>query len=191
MARRLVLDRLVCRFVFIRVTQCVLLPTDTSLNVVTTYTQALADYDATIDPGFVSLEGYLVGRMTIEALYRIPGNITRESFIASVYESGNFHLHGLGCGPFLPNSRAFYDEHGCNQCIRNVWGTQITDQGAFIEFDLANFEFSSCGYSPKVWKTLEFGLSSEANSEKELAISHGIRAAFRSLNDAGIPNRPE
>ena len=38
--------------------------------------------------GYVSLEGYIVGRMTVEALRRIDGPITREAFLDSILGSG-------------------------------------------------------------------------------------------------------
>ena len=45
---------------------------------VASYQQALTADDATAKPGFVSLEGYLVGRLVVDALKRIEGEPTRE-----------------------------------------------------------------------------------------------------------------
>ena len=50
------------------VTQVVPLPTDTSLPLIPRYHAALKAQDASAQPGFISLEGYMVGLMTIEAL---------------------------------------------------------------------------------------------------------------------------
>ena len=50
------------------VTQVVPFPEDDSLPVVLSYLDALASHDPEAEPGFVSLEGYLAGRMVIAAL---------------------------------------------------------------------------------------------------------------------------
>ena len=50
------------------VTQVVPLPTDTSLPLIPRYHAALKAQDASAQPGFISLEGYMVGLMTIDAL---------------------------------------------------------------------------------------------------------------------------
>ena len=50
------------------VTQVVPFPTDNSLPVVDAYQRALAAYDPEAVPGFVSLEGYLAGRLAIAGL---------------------------------------------------------------------------------------------------------------------------
>lgn len=45
--------------------------------------------------GFVSLEGYIVGKMILRILKDIPGDLTRESFLTQVRQS-KFNLGGLG-----------------------------------------------------------------------------------------------
>jgi ABC-type branched-subunit amino acid transport system substrate-binding protein len=44
--------------------------------------------------GYVSLEGYIVGRMTLKILKDIPGELTRDSFMAQVRQS-RFNLGGI------------------------------------------------------------------------------------------------
>jgi len=66
------------------VSQVVPFPEDKSLPVVAAYQKALAADDAAAKPGFVSLEGYLAGRLTIEALKRVDGEPTREKLLDAV-----------------------------------------------------------------------------------------------------------
>ena len=67
------------------VTQVVPFPTDDSVPIVRSYLDALVAYDVESSPGWVSLEGYLAGRLAIEAL-RACGrdNVTRECFYNSI-----------------------------------------------------------------------------------------------------------
>ena len=64
------------------VTQVVPLPTDESDTVVARYVSALSEYDADAEPGFVSLEGYLVGRLAIAALDACGAEVTRACFLS-------------------------------------------------------------------------------------------------------------
>ena len=77
------------------VSQVVPFPGDKSLRVVASYQTALAALDPEAKPGFVSLEGYLVGRLVIEALKRVPGEPTREALLDAVTDSGSFDLDGM------------------------------------------------------------------------------------------------
>ena len=67
------------------VTQVVPFPTDDSIPIVQSYLNALDSYSMEASPGWVSLEGYLAGRLAIEAL-RVCGrdNVTRECFYDSI-----------------------------------------------------------------------------------------------------------
>src|SRR5436190_12014094 len=77
------------------VSQVVPFPGDTSLPVVASYQAALAALDPEAKPGFVSLEGYLVGRLVIEALKRVPGEPTREALLDAITSTGAFALDGI------------------------------------------------------------------------------------------------
>jgi len=66
------------------VSQVVPSPWDKSLPVVAAYQNALAAQDPSLRPGFVSLEGYLVGKLVVEALERIDGEPTREKLLDAV-----------------------------------------------------------------------------------------------------------
>ena len=76
------------------VSQVVPFPWDVSLPVVASYQTALVADDANAKPGFVSLEGYLTGRLTVEALKRIDGEPTREKLLNAIY-GAPFDLGGL------------------------------------------------------------------------------------------------
>ncbi len=76
------------------VSQVVPFPSDTSLPVIADYQQALTADDAKAKPGFVSLEGYLVGRLVVEALKRVDGEPTREKLLNAIY-GAPFDLGGV------------------------------------------------------------------------------------------------
>jgi branched-chain amino acid transport system substrate-binding protein len=66
------------------VSQVVPSPWDKSLPVVAAYQDALVAQDPGLRPGFVSLEGYLVGRLVVEALKRVDGEPTREKLLDAI-----------------------------------------------------------------------------------------------------------
>jgi branched-chain amino acid transport system substrate-binding protein len=77
------------------VSQVVPFPGDKSIPVVASYQAALTALDPEAKPGFVSLEGYLVGRLVIEALKRVPGEPTREALLDGIFYMGTFDLGGI------------------------------------------------------------------------------------------------
>ncbi len=66
------------------ISQVVPSPWDASLPVVASYRQAIAATDANTKPGFVSLEGYLVGRLVAEGLKRVSSEPTREKLLDAI-----------------------------------------------------------------------------------------------------------
>ncbi len=103
------------------VTQVVPFPWDASLPVVADYQAALAAHAPEAEPGFVSLEGYLAGRLAVAALRRVEGAPTREGFLDAIYEGGAFDFGGvtLSYGP------------GDNQGSDEVFLTIIEADGSF------------------------------------------------------------
>jgi branched-chain amino acid transport system substrate-binding protein len=83
------------------VTQVVPYPRDPSVGIVGKYQAALKAVDPSAEPGFVSLEGYMAGRLAIMAIDRIGGDITRQSLIDLFGKNATFDLDGtkLGFGP--------------------------------------------------------------------------------------------
>ncbi len=74
------------------ITQVVPFPNDNSIPVVKQYQAALKASAPNEKPGFVSLEGYLVGRTIVAILNKINGEPTRKTFIEAVQQSGGFDL---------------------------------------------------------------------------------------------------
>ena len=102
------------------ISQVVPFPWDASLPVVASYQKALVADDAKAKPGFVSLEGYLAGRLVVEALKRVDGEPTREKLLDAIY-SAPFDLGGLtlSYGP------------GKNQGSNKVFFTILQADGTF------------------------------------------------------------
>jgi branched-chain amino acid transport system substrate-binding protein len=80
--------------------------------VVAAYQAALTALAPDAGPGFVSLEGYLVGRLVIEALKRIPGEPTRKALLDAIANTGTFDLGGIeltyGPGKNQGSDRVFF-----------------------------------------------------------------------------------
>jgi len=77
------------------VTQVVPFPTDTNIPLVARYQKALVSFDPKAEPGFVSLEGYMVGRLVVQALERLGESVTRGGLLATIREAGTFDLDGI------------------------------------------------------------------------------------------------
>jgi len=74
--------------------QVVPFPWEQSLPVVASYQRALIAMDPNAMPGFVSMEGYLVGRLVVDTLQRMKGEPTREGFLDAV-NSAPFDMGGV------------------------------------------------------------------------------------------------
>ena len=103
------------------VTQVVPFPWDTSIPLVAEYQAALKAANPDAEPGFVSLEGYITGRIAIEALRKIDGDVTRQAMLDAIYNTGSFELGGvtLNYGP------------GDNQGMDEVFLSIIQPDGSF------------------------------------------------------------
>lgn len=77
------------------VTQVVPFPWDRSIPLVAQYQNAIKAIDDSAEPGFVTLEGYIVGRLTIAALEKTDGDVTREAFLKTIPSLGQFDLGGV------------------------------------------------------------------------------------------------
>ncbi|MDI1263286.1 MAG: ABC transporter substrate-binding protein [bacterium] len=76
------------------VSQVVPFPWDTSLKLVADYQAAQRALDPALPPGFVSLEGYLSGRLAAAALELAGPNPTRAGLLRVIHEVGRFDLSG-------------------------------------------------------------------------------------------------
>lgn len=77
------------------ITQVVPFPKDAAIPVVGRYQASLKASAPDAQPGFVSLEGYLVGRAIIAALEKVNGEPTRKALIEAVQKAGTFDLGGF------------------------------------------------------------------------------------------------
>lgn len=103
------------------VTQVVPLPEDASIPVVASYQSAMRALDEQTGFGFVSLEGYLVGRFVVEVLGALGPDVTRDGFLEAVRETGSFDIDGIAL--------AFGAQD--NQGLDRVFLTEIQADGAF------------------------------------------------------------
>ena len=77
------------------VTQVVPHPDDGGNPVVARYHAALSDYDARAEPGFVSLEGYLAGRLAIAGLEACGRELSRDCFIKALHTPEPIDIDGM------------------------------------------------------------------------------------------------
>ncbi len=103
------------------VTQVVPFPTDDSLPIVSSYLKALSNYDADAVPGFVSLEGYLAGRLAIAALEGCGRDVDRACFLDSLRSADVVDIDGF-------ELRYGYDD---NQGSDTVFLTTIGSDGTY------------------------------------------------------------
>jgi branched-chain amino acid transport system substrate-binding protein len=103
------------------VSQVVPFPADTSLKVVADYQAAIKASDPKAEPEFVSLEGYLAGRLAIAALEKAGKDVTREGMLKAIKDTGKFDIGGL--------AMTFSAEK--NDGLDKVWMTIIEADGSF------------------------------------------------------------
>ncbi len=77
------------------VTQVVPFPSARNSRVAAAYRRALRAHTPGAEPGFVSFEGYLAGRLVIEALERCGTTVDRERFIEVLRGAGSIDLNGF------------------------------------------------------------------------------------------------
>ncbi len=105
----------------VKVTQVVPLPTDRSVPIVVEYLDALDSYDVTGQPGFVSLEGYLAGRLAIAGLAACGPDLDRACFVDGLRSLRQHELGGFMIS-FGPDD---------NQGSDSVFLTEIGPDGHF------------------------------------------------------------
>lgn len=107
------------------VSQVVPFPGDASLKVVAEYHAAIKAADPKAEPEFVSLEGYLAGRLAIAALENMGKDVTREGLIKTIKDTGKFDIGGL--------PMTFSAEK--NEGLDKVFMTIIQEDGTFKPID--------------------------------------------------------
>ncbi len=76
-------------------TQVMPFPTDSTIPAVEAYLEALREHDPGAEPGFVSIEGYLAGRMAIAALEECGPDLDRDCFLDGFKRLEAEDLHGF------------------------------------------------------------------------------------------------
>ncbi|MFK7866599.1 MAG: ABC transporter substrate-binding protein [Alphaproteobacteria bacterium] len=105
------------------ISQVVPYPWNRTIPLVDQYTNALRNNDPNADPDFVTLEGYIVGRLVAEALKGAGRDLTRENFLDAIYDRGRFDLGGV----------VMQFGNGDNQGMDDVFLTFIGGDGQFQE----------------------------------------------------------
>lgn len=102
------------------ISQVVPFPFDKTIPLIQAYTKALKGINKVNQVGFVSLEGYIAGRLAIAVLKTMDlKTLTREKFIDKLIELKNFNISGL--------KLTFGDQN--NQGSNTVFLTKIDGQG--------------------------------------------------------------
>lgn len=105
----------------VMVTQVVPLPEDRTIPLVAQYQDVLRTESPSAEFGFVSLEGYMVGRLVIETLERVGRELTRSGFLSAIADIGEFDLGGIVLSYGLQD----------NQGMDSVFLTEIQADGSF------------------------------------------------------------
>lgn len=103
------------------ISQVVPQPWDMTLPIIVDYQAALKAVDANAEPGFVSLEGYVTGRLAIEGLRKAGKDLSRASYLAALGNLGTVDLGGM-----ILSFGA-----GDNQGSDDVFLTRIRSDGTF------------------------------------------------------------
>ncbi len=110
----------------VMVTQSVPVPTSKT-SAVLRYQEALQRHAPGERPGFVTLEGWIVGNLFAEALRRAGRDLDTEKLVSALEGIGGLDL-GIG-----PPVRFGAKEH---QASHKVWGTALQPDGSYRQIDL-------------------------------------------------------
>ncbi len=77
------------------ISQVVPYPWDKTIPLVSEYAAALHKYQPKASIDFVSLEGYMVGKLFCLAVAKVKGALTRETLIKAIDDTGDFDLGGV------------------------------------------------------------------------------------------------
>jgi ABC-type branched-subunit amino acid transport system substrate-binding protein len=108
------------------VTQVVPAP-DSRASATMKYRGAIEKYALGERPGYLSLEGWVVGTLVVEALKRAGGDVDREKLVDALE---GLHDLDIGIGAPLAFSK------GDHQASHKVWGTALAASGAWRPIDL-------------------------------------------------------
>jgi hypothetical protein len=162
------------------ITQVVPFPLDGKIPAVGRYQASLKAVAPDAEPGFVSLEGYLVGRTLIAALEKIDGAPTRKALIEAVQKAGSIDLGGLKLSYSTTSNR------GSDQVFLSV----IQGDGSFKAVDRLQ-KAGMCGplrsirrhrYNPS-FGGHDDGCNVEISFRSTRPSVHGVRTGCRADRD--------
>jgi len=105
-------------------------PLESALGITEEYRRDLAAYAPDAEPGFGSLEGYIVARIFVEGLKKAGPDINRETIIDALQD---IHNLDIGLGTLISYS---HDNH---QGSQEIWPTVIRN-GRIEPFDFASLK---------------------------------------------------
>lgn len=91
------------------ISQVVPAPTGDSLPLLKEYAAAMKKYQPTLEPDWISLEGFLAAKFFCQVADKAGKNLTREGFLAAVDQTGAFDLGGVAL-KFGPDDHQGMDE---------------------------------------------------------------------------------
>lgn len=91
------------------ISQVVRFPWDESVPLVKEYQAEMKKYQPNWPVGFVSLEGFMAGKMFCAAIKEVKGDLTRASFIDAIEKTGSFDMGGVTL-TFSPEDHQGLDE---------------------------------------------------------------------------------
>ncbi|HVZ36951.1 MAG TPA: ABC transporter substrate-binding protein, partial [Polyangiaceae bacterium] len=100
---------------------------DSGATGVRRYREQLAKYQPQAQPGFVSLEGFIVGSIFVEALRRVGPTLTTEKLVDTLEQ-----INGLDLGFGSKISFSLSEHQGSHK----VWGTRLDDHCTYHVVDL-------------------------------------------------------
>lgn len=116
------------------VTQVVPFPNDVSQPLVASYQRALTEYDPEAEPGFVSLEGYLAGRLVIAGLERCGRVVDRTCFLDATLRREDVDIDGFaltfGAGDNQGSDQVFVTVIGGDGSYRPTDSLRLDDGGS-------------------------------------------------------------
>ena len=112
------------------VTQVVPFPFDDSTPIVDSYQTALREVNPGAVPGFVSLEGYISGRLAIAGLEQCGDSVTRQCFLDAILGADSLDIDGFTLN-FGDGETITEDNQGSDA----VFVTQIGSDGAYRALD--------------------------------------------------------
>eukprot|EP00727_Mastigamoeba_balamuthi_P011830 m51a1_g727 putative n6-adenosine-methyltransferase mt-a70-like (780) ;mRNA; r:466016-468870 len=136
----------------IYVSESVMSPVNGTSTLVVRYTRAMLRRFPQRAPDFLSLEGYIVGRLfhaVLKETSRLYDEVTRQRFLDTLYDREQlWTLDDLQIGPFsrpapgcVPSTTV---ECGCSQGLHTVYIFGLVD-GPFTEIPNSRWDFNTCG----------------------------------------------